>query len=91
MEWAERLANLQLLEGPENLSKKAKPPAEWLSEKFPDRAARANFCSLHDLGAVPDAVGAFNTFYMSRRTRLAERLRKLLVVARGTIDTDEGE
>jgi hypothetical protein len=80
MDRAERLANLQLLEGPENISKKAKLPTEWLSEKFPDQATRANYCGLHDLGAVPDTVIAFDTFYTPRRARLADRLRKLLVV-----------
>jgi len=81
MDRAERLANLQLLEGPENLSKKARLPAEWLSEKFSDLATRANYCGLHDLGAVPNAVAAFDSFYTPRRGRLAERLRSLLVVA----------
>lgn len=81
MDRGERLANLQLLEGPENLSKKAKLPTEWLQEKFPDPSTRANFCELHDLGAVPDKMTGFNTFITSRRERLAGRLRKLLVVS----------
>ena len=80
IERAERLANLQMLENPENMSKKAKLPAEWLVEKFPDPATRANYCALHDLGAIPDMVIAFDTFYTPRRARLADRLRKLLVV-----------
>jgi hypothetical protein len=80
MDRAERLANLQLLDGPENLSKKAKLPAEWLLDKFPDPITRANYTALHDLGTVPDSVTAFDSFYTLRRTHLEERLRKLLVI-----------
>ncbi|TAH38050.1 MAG: DUF262 domain-containing protein [Planctomycetota bacterium] len=77
----ERLANLQLLEGPANESKRAKLPNEWLSEKYPARTARANFCELHELGVVPEAMRAFDRFYTSRRKRLADRLRRILSVA----------
>jgi hypothetical protein len=80
MDKAERLANLQLLEGPENLSKRAKLPSEWLAEKFPDTAIRTNFCGLHDLGDVPSQMIAFVEFYNARRERLATRLRNLLVI-----------
>jgi hypothetical protein len=80
MDKVDRLGNLQLLEGPENLSKRTKLPNEWLAEKFPDAAIRSNYCNLHDLGDVPAQIAGFVGFYNARRERLAVRLRNLLVI-----------
>ena len=73
-----RLANLQLLEGKINMIKGAKPPADWLREKYSEEK-RLNHCHLHDLGDVPTEVTGFLDFYETRRTRILDKLRGLLV------------
>ena len=90
---ANRLANLQLLEGSANKSKQDKLPLEWLIEKFPNEAARENYCNLHDLGSVPADVLGFRGFYTARRERLAARLREVLKMNGDTGDAgdDPGE
>ncbi len=73
-----RLANLQLLEGSTNASKGAKLPADWLRAHYSDEERRQH-CHLHDLGDVPTEVTGFLDFYEARRTRILEKLRRLLV------------
>ena len=72
------LANLQLLEGSTNTSKGAKLPAEWLQARYSEEERR-NHCHLHDLGDVPNEIKDFLEFYKKRRTRILEKLRRLLV------------
>ena len=74
----DRLANLQLLEGPKNAEKSAKMPAEWLSEEFPQSSSRLNYQSLHLLGDLPESIGQFDVFYNARRERLKNRIGELL-------------
>ena len=73
-----RLANLQLLEGSTNTSKSAKLPADWLSEQYSEEKRR-HHCHLHDLGDVPADIKDFLDFYETRRSRILEKLRHLLV------------
>ena len=73
-----RLANLQLLEGSTNASKGAKLPADWLRGQYSEEERR-NHCHLHDLGDIPNGVEGFLGFYEARRTRILERLGRLLV------------
>ncbi len=73
-----RLANLQLLEGSINTSKGAKLPADWLRAQYSEEEGR-NHCHLHDLGDVPTEVTSFLDFYETRRTRILEKLHRLLV------------
>lgn len=77
---ANRLPNLQLLEGAENLSKKASLPAEWMEENMKP-SVRSNYCDNHLLGTVPEAITDFADFYEKRREALKERLASLLGVA----------
>ena len=77
-ERANRLANLQLLEGSANTSKGAKLPADWLRAQYSEEERR-HHCQLHDLGDVPTEVKSFLDFYETRRTRILEKLRRLLV------------
>lgn len=72
------LANLQLLEGAENNEKRAKLPAEWLSQKFSDSESRQRYEDLHELGEVPESITEFDTFYEARRARLKAKLEQLL-------------
>ena len=74
----DRLANLQLLEGPKNAEKSAKMPAKWLHQAFSDSSSRQNYKSLHLLGDVPDSVTQFDVFYNARRERLKGRIKELL-------------
>ena len=74
----DRLANLQLLEGPKNTEKSAKLPAEWLSEGFLDTSSRLNYKNLHLLGDVPESITQFGVFYKARREGLRGRIRELL-------------
>ena len=73
-----RLANLQLLEGSTNTSKGAILPSDWLRRKYSEDGRRQHR-QLHDLGDVPTEVTGFLDFYKTRRTRILEKLRCLLV------------
>ena len=75
---ANRIANLQLLDGDINLEKRAKLPAYWMQKHFADEQARQHYCDLHDLGEVPEKINDFATFYEARRERLQERIDELV-------------
>jgi hypothetical protein len=74
----ERLANLQLLPGPENIQKRAQMPSDWLRAQFPSEEARSAWLAGHDLVGLPDEVADFLPFYGDRRTLVRDRLAKLL-------------
>ena len=74
---ADRLPNLQLLEGHENVQKRAMLPTEWL-ETFKSDEERENYVTTHLLAGVPDSVHDFNSFYEERRLRLREKIVELL-------------
>jgi len=78
MERANRLANLQLLEGAENVDKRAKLPKAWMTQAYPNAEARAGYVTRNDLGQVPDEVTGFAEFYEQRRSRMRDRLVALL-------------
>jgi hypothetical protein len=84
LEQSDRLSNLQLLDGAANISKQAKMPAEWLADYFPIKEARDDYRERNDLGAVPENLNEFGSFYVNRRDRLLARLRKVLQVAGAT-------
>ncbi len=70
------LANLQLLEGPENLEKQGAKPLGWASSRYGD--GLQNYLLVNDLGALSDDLSTFATFYEKRRDRMASRLGTLL-------------
>lgn len=74
----DRLPNLQLLEGPVNVSKQATPPAQWARSYLPDPIARAGWLAAHDLTALPEELAGFLDFYEARRAAILGRLRQLL-------------
>lgn len=84
---ANRLANLQLLEGLDNIEKSDRLPAEWLAMKYPDPQARLAYLERHDLGLIPEDIVDFQIFYKARRARMAERLKAVLG---GWTETDSG-
>ena len=72
------LANLQLLQGAENIEKRAKMPSEWLSEQFPRNGDRREYERNHLLGDVPESMIGFGAFHDARRKRLKEKIGDLL-------------
>ena len=74
---ADRLPNLQLLEGHENLQKRATLPSDWL-QTFSTPEARLNYTETHLLGDVPEDLDAFVPFCEARRKRLKLRISSLL-------------
>ena len=76
-ERANRLPNLQLLEGSENSAKGATMPLDWLrGSRTPEQVQ--NHCERHDLGRVPDRIDGFLQFYEERRARIIAKLRTRL-------------
>ena len=75
---ANRIANLQLLDGDINNEKRAKLPVEWMQEHFADDVARGHYCNLYLLGEIPQDVTGFMSFYETRRERLQERVAELV-------------
>ena len=84
MECVNRVANLQLLEGPINLEKSEKMPADWLKSQYTDIDAlnswkRRNFLEEHSL--VPETMEGFLGFYEDRRANMKKRLAHILGVS----------
>ncbi|MEU4477743.1 DUF262 domain-containing protein [Micromonospora sp. NPDC023966] len=75
----DRLANLQLLEGTENVDKRAALPSEWVRRAYPDAAARSGYLVRNDLADLPP-LSDFLSFYDQRRALMRERLLQLLGV-----------
>lgn len=75
---ADRLANLQLLDGVLNKEKNAALPHTWLTRAMPEPDRRAAFVERHRLGEVPESMEGFMGFYEARRARLLGRLREVL-------------
>ena len=74
----DRLPNLQLLEGPVNVSKQATLPATWVLGYQPDAQARGGWLAANDLTALPEDLTGFLEFYEQRRALMYERLQLLL-------------
>ncbi len=74
---ANRIGNLQLLEGIPNVEKRAKMPAKWLEEHFADEQARQHYSELYYLGEVPQCITNFMEFYETRRDKLQERIGQM--------------
>jgi hypothetical protein len=77
---ANRLPNLQLLEGTQNTEKQAALPLAWAERVYPDPAARTNYLTLHALDGLPATLTDFPEFYEARKRRLVSRLAALLGV-----------
>ena len=75
---ADRIGNLQLLEGIPNVEKRDKMPAEWLDHHFPDEKARQHYRELYFLGEVPRKMADFMVFYEARRDRLQKEIEQLV-------------
>ena len=75
---ANRIGNLQLLDGAINLEKQATLPAEWIETQFSDEIARRHYCDLYYLGDIPRDITGFLGFYEARRERLQGRIAELV-------------
>jgi hypothetical protein len=75
--YRDNLANLQLLEGPENIAKKDRIPLEWASAVF-DAAGYANHLQLNVLPELPGSIDDYLDWCERRYHLLGERLAKLL-------------
>ncbi len=76
MDRVNRLPNLQLLSGVQNMQKSAELPFDWLNRMDSDKAIE--YKHLHDLGDVPKSINYFNEFYEARRARLLTKMEKQL-------------
>lgn len=74
----ERVANLQLLPGSENIQKRAQLPAIWARNQFPAKEARDAWLAGHDLHGMPEELDGFLPFYEARRATMRTRLAALL-------------
>lgn len=72
------LPNLQLLDGAVNIEKRAKLPAEWLPEIYPDSESRASYRDKHLMGDLPDDITGFAAFYERRKALMHKRIAELL-------------
>ena len=72
------LANLQLLEGPANMEKRDKMPAEWLTGAYPGLTERQAYQDRHLLVELTDSITEFDKFYDDRRERLEAKIRQML-------------
>ncbi len=77
---ANRLGNLQILEEKLNIVKRTQLPFDWLRnpDVFSDAEKRVSYCNLHLLGDVPQELKSFPIFYETRRSRLRDRIAKLV-------------
>jgi hypothetical protein len=81
----DRLANLQLLAGPENIGKSDQLPLAWAAERYRGDDALATYLERNDLVGLPEDIEAFPTFYAARRERLVARLTSVLGRAPGSL------
>ena len=75
---ANRIGNLQLLDGAANLEKRARLPLEWMEEAYPDEEARRHYSERYLLEDIPQEMTGFLGFYEMRRSRLQERISELV-------------
>lgn len=75
---ANRIANLQLLDGPSNLEKQATMPAEWIYRQYRTEESRRHYREKYLLDYVPSDMCGFLEFYKARRARLQDRISELV-------------
>ncbi|WP_336724679.1 DUF262 domain-containing protein [Cellulosimicrobium cellulans] len=74
----DRLPNLQLLEGADNMSKSDKIPADWAVEHYGESTELAAYLSRNSLPELPSSVEDFAPFVEARRELLAALIRRRL-------------
>ncbi|MGO4534932.1 DUF262 domain-containing protein [Leifsonia sp. 2MCAF36] len=74
----DRLANLQLLEGLENVAKSDVLPAVWAEAAYPTEDALRAYQDRNVIVSLPSALTDFDPFYEARRVALARRISSVL-------------
>ncbi|WP_449373080.1 hypothetical protein [Arthrobacter psychrolactophilus] len=75
----DRLPNLELLPGLENIGKSAKIPGEWLATEYPSSHDRSAFLERNALPlSLPLSVGEYRKFFGERSVKLTTLIQKLL-------------
>jgi Protein of unknown function DUF262 len=87
---ANRMGNLQLLEGQVNESKQATLPLKWADHTFRDVDQLPNYLQRHDLEHLPANLEGFWDFYVARRDRMFNRLSALIGPSPSETAQDEG-
>ena len=78
IEKANRLPNLQLLEGTINNEKRQKMPHEWYLAQWPDPDARKAHLQVQAIQELPESLSEFMRFYEQRRATLKSRISEVL-------------
>jgi hypothetical protein len=75
----DRLPNLELLPGLENIGKSAKLPEKWLAAEYPSAHDRSAFLERNALPqSLPLSVEEYRDFFDERSAKLAARIHSLL-------------
>lgn len=80
----DQLPNLQLLEGPVNVSKQATLPLQWAMATYPDEQQLGLYRAGQDLGELPADLSGFLAFFEHRKRLQTEKLSRLLEAATPT-------
>ena len=78
MDSANRIGNLQLLDGAVNLEKRAKLPWDWMEIEYPNEEARTQYCERYFLQDIPRKMAGFLGFYEIRRSRLQDQISEMV-------------
>ena len=79
------LPNLQLLEGPVNVSKQSTLPLTWAEAQHPDADQRGLYFAGHDLDGLPADMSGFIDFFDRRQGLMVDRLSSLLGIERDVL------
>ena len=72
------LANLQLLEGAENIEKRDNDFKDWLEKTYPDAQARRDFMAKHYIPDVDLGLSNFEQFVAERKKLMTAKFENLL-------------
>ena len=82
----DRLPNLQLLEGLENIDKSATDPESWVLQTYGE-AGRSAHLERHAIPWLPSSADQFEDFFVARSETLTSRIRQIL----GASTVESGE
>jgi hypothetical protein len=83
MEKVNCIANLQLLEGSQNIEKQDSLPEDWLNKTLSDSAKRDKYIETNDLVDLPLNLAGFIEFIEGREKRIREKLLSILGLSTG--------
>lgn len=78
---ANRLPNLQLMEGAINQEKLTTMPLDWLNAREAAPSRREKYIFMHILDGLPSSLAGFRAFYETRRAELKRRIASMLGAA----------